>query len=123
MTGSPGGIARLVAAAEPTAPRALHGLLARLATVGLLKGAVVAGHATEASALGGIEIRSIAYDSRRAGPGALFVAIPGARADGHAFLPADLPERGPGSFIRQEGAGALQQVGTVPVLTDLTGAC
>ncbi len=111
MTGSPGGIARLVAAAEPTAPRALHGLLARLATVGLLKGAVVAGHAMEASALGGIEIRSIAYDSRRAGPGALFVAIPGARADGHAFLPAAAAAAAAAALVERPDPGlALPQV-------------
>src|SRR5688500_213377 len=34
------------------------------------------------------EISDIAYDSRRAGPGSLFVAARGEKADGHAFLPA-----------------------------------
>ncbi len=88
MSGSSGEVARLVAAAEPTAPKPLRGLLSRLAAVGLLRGAVRAGAAVDPEALAGVEIRSIAFDSRRAGPGGLFAAIPGARADGHAFLPA-----------------------------------
>ncbi|HEY5628702.1 MAG TPA: Mur ligase domain-containing protein, partial [Candidatus Limnocylindrales bacterium] len=87
MSGSAGEIGRLVAAAEPTTPKRLDGLLARLAAVGLLGGAR-RGTAVDPSSHAGVEIRSLAYDSRRAGPGALFVAIPGARADGHAFLPA-----------------------------------
>jgi UDP-N-acetylmuramoyl-L-alanyl-D-glutamate--2,6-diaminopimelate ligase len=33
------------------------------------------------------EVRSIAYDSRRVEPGALFVAIPGFHRDGHEFVP------------------------------------
>jgi UDP-N-acetylmuramoyl-L-alanyl-D-glutamate--2,6-diaminopimelate ligase len=88
VSGSTGEIARLVAAAEPTAPKRLDGLLARLAAAGLLNGAVRGGAAVDLAVLAGIEIRSLAYDSRRAGPEGLFVAIPGARADGHAFLPA-----------------------------------
>ena len=38
--------------------------------------------------LGGIEIGGIAVDSREVRPGDLFVALPGIRADGHAFLSA-----------------------------------
>ena len=33
------------------------------------------------------EISSLAYDSRRAGPGTLFFAVPGFTADGHEFAP------------------------------------
>ncbi|MFI5123052.1 MAG: Mur ligase domain-containing protein, partial [Vicinamibacteria bacterium] len=33
------------------------------------------------------EISGLAYDSRRAGPGTLFFAIPGLTADGHLFAP------------------------------------
>jgi UDP-N-acetylmuramoyl-L-alanyl-D-glutamate--2,6-diaminopimelate ligase len=36
---------------------------------------------------GSVEISSLAYDSRRAGPGTLFVCVPGATADGHDFAP------------------------------------
>jgi UDP-N-acetylmuramoyl-L-alanyl-D-glutamate--2,6-diaminopimelate ligase len=37
--------------------------------------------------LGGpsVEVRDLAYDARAVGPGALFFAVPGARADGHDF--------------------------------------
>ena len=34
------------------------------------------------------EVGSVVYDSRKAGPGSLFVAIPGAHVDGHAFAAA-----------------------------------
>ena len=37
---------------------------------------------------GAAEITHLCCDSRKAGPGSLFVALPGARADGHDFLPA-----------------------------------
>lgn len=37
---------------------------------------------------GEAEITALCCDSRRAGPGSLFVALPGARADGHGFVPA-----------------------------------
>ena len=37
-----------------------------------------------------MEITSITADSRRVGPGAVFVAIPGAQADGHDFIGAAL---------------------------------
>src|SRR5206468_6652260 len=33
------------------------------------------------------EIRDLAYDARRAGPGSLFFCVPGTRADGHDFAP------------------------------------
>ncbi len=35
----------------------------------------------------GGEIRSLVYDSRRVGPGALFFAVPGEHTDGHRFVP------------------------------------
>jgi UDP-N-acetylmuramoyl-L-alanyl-D-glutamate--2,6-diaminopimelate ligase len=37
-----------------------------------------------------VEAASLVYDSRRATPGACFAALPGARADGHAFVPQAL---------------------------------
>src|ERR1017187_3454501 len=47
----------------------------------LLQGMVVLHTAADA----GAKIRNLAYDSREAGPGTLFFAIHGARADGHAY--------------------------------------
>jgi UDP-N-acetylmuramoyl-L-alanyl-D-glutamate--2,6-diaminopimelate ligase len=34
-----------------------------------------------------VEVRDLAYDARAVGPGALFFAVPGTRADGHDFAP------------------------------------
>ena len=36
---------------------------------------------------GSVEVRDLAYDARSVGPGALFFAVPGERADGHDFAP------------------------------------
>lgn len=36
---------------------------------------------------GRVAVSDVAYDSRAAGPGALFFCVPGARADGHDFAP------------------------------------
>jgi UDP-N-acetylmuramoyl-L-alanyl-D-glutamate--2,6-diaminopimelate ligase len=46
------------------------------------------GVAAELSGEGSVEIRDLAYDSRRAGPGTLFFCFPGERTDGHDFAPA-----------------------------------
>jgi UDP-N-acetylmuramoyl-L-alanyl-D-glutamate--2,6-diaminopimelate ligase len=40
-----------------------------------------------------VEVRDLAYDARAVGPGALFFAVPGGRADGHDFAP-EAVERG-----------------------------
>jgi UDP-N-acetylmuramoyl-L-alanyl-D-glutamate--2,6-diaminopimelate ligase len=40
-----------------------------------------------------VEVRDLAYDARAAGPGTLFFAVPGSRADGHDFAP-EAVERG-----------------------------
>jgi UDP-N-acetylmuramoyl-L-alanyl-D-glutamate--2,6-diaminopimelate ligase len=48
-----------------------------------------------AEVLGGlsVEVRDLAYDARSVGPGTLFFAVPGERADGHDFA-AEAVERG-----------------------------
>jgi UDP-N-acetylmuramoyl-L-alanyl-D-glutamate--2,6-diaminopimelate ligase len=51
----------------------------------------------ERQADGGIEIAEVTYDSRRAGPGTLFVAIRGHAADGNEFIEA----------ARRKGAAAV----------------
>ena len=45
-----------------------------------------------------MEISSISYDSRTLCPGALFVALPGAKTDGHRYLDAAL-ERGAAAVV------------------------
>ena len=47
-----------------------------------------AGVAAELRGDGSVEIRDLAYDSRRVSPGTLFFCFPGERTDGHDFAPA-----------------------------------
>ena len=60
-----------------------------------------------------VEIFSISYDSRTLRPGALFVALPGEKTDGHRFIPQALargaaavlcavPPEGPGPWLKTE---------------------
>jgi len=54
----------------------------RLAALGAeLSGARVVGDGT-------VEVSSLAYDSRKVGPGTLFFCVPGKKVDGHDFAPA-----------------------------------
>lgn len=60
------------------------------------------------------EITSVCCDSRRAGPGALFAALPGARVDGSSFIPAVLAS-GAAAVVTERrvdapGAAAILQV-------------
>jgi UDP-N-acetylmuramoyl-L-alanyl-D-glutamate--2,6-diaminopimelate ligase len=77
-------LARLLAAAEPAGPRTLGELVARLE----------AGRHLNRISCGGGEARletplaGIVCDSRQVGPGSVFVAISGGRADGHEFVAA-----------------------------------
>ncbi|HEU5287800.1 MAG TPA: UDP-N-acetylmuramoyl-L-alanyl-D-glutamate--2,6-diaminopimelate ligase [Candidatus Limnocylindria bacterium] len=50
---------------------------------------------------GDIEVRTLAYDSRKAAPGAVFVAIRGFHRDGHAFV-ADALARGASAVVAEE---------------------
>jgi len=54
--------------------------------------------------LGGpsVEVRDLAYDARAVGPGALFFAVPGGRADGHDFA-SDAVERGAVALVVERG--------------------
>ena len=61
--------------------------------------AAAAGLALPAGALDA-EVTALAYDSRRAGPGALFFALPGVKADGAAFA-ADAVARGAVAVVSQ----------------------
>ncbi len=86
-------VADLVAAAEPSIPSPLSGLIERLTGEGRLRGARRDGRAIGAAGLADIVIRGVTSDSRAVGPGALFVAIPGRHVDGHEFV-AQAVERG-----------------------------
>jgi UDP-N-acetylmuramoyl-L-alanyl-D-glutamate--2,6-diaminopimelate ligase len=82
----PGTIAARLEAAEPQDPRPLGGLIERLTARGRLHGARDGGRAIGPAALAAVEIRGVTEDSRTAGPGALFVAVPGLHVDGHEFV-------------------------------------
>lgn len=60
------------------------------------------------------EITGICHDSRRAGPGQLFCAVPGEKVDGNAFVPAAL-ERGAAAILSQQPVPATGAVPWVQV--------
>ena len=99
VRGARGGttIADLLASAERHEPGSLGELTARLVGVEGLFGRVVpaspARTASTASMAGEagspateVEVRGLAHDSRRVGPGWLFAAVPGDHVDGHDFV-------------------------------------
>ncbi len=57
-------------------------------------------------------IQTLAHDSRKAGPGTLFVCVPGATVDGHSFA-AQAVERGAVAVLAEHEVG---DIGAVPVL-------
>jgi UDP-N-acetylmuramoyl-L-alanyl-D-glutamate--2,6-diaminopimelate ligase len=79
-------LAALLAAAEPTEPRPLGELIARLQAAGRLHGARDGGRAIGPAALAALPVRSVTDDSRTVRAGTLFVAIPGLHVDGHDFV-------------------------------------
>jgi UDP-N-acetylmuramoyl-L-alanyl-D-glutamate--2,6-diaminopimelate ligase len=81
-------IEALLAAAEPTGSRPLGGLFERLAALGGPIGIRLDGRAVPPVELEGLAVGRPVEDSRRIASGGIFVAIPGARADGHDFLAA-----------------------------------
>ncbi len=115
-------IAGLLADAEPDAPRPLGDLAARLHATGRLKGVVAEGSAgaaagpaqgpgglVGAAAAGGLSelaVRGITYDSRRVAPGWVFIAVPGAHADGHDHLDTAVAS-GASAVVVERAAHAL----------------
>ncbi|HEX5631351.1 MAG TPA: UDP-N-acetylmuramoyl-L-alanyl-D-glutamate--2,6-diaminopimelate ligase [Acidimicrobiia bacterium] len=67
---------------------------------------------------GAVTVDDVTHDSRAAGPGVLFVAVPGARADGHEFVPAAVAAGSPAVCIT---AGHTATVPAI-VVTDTRGA-
>ncbi len=68
-----------LAAAEPAGTRPLGEVVARLAAAGRIPGSLPPVPAE-------LAVHGVAYDSRRVVRGGVFVAVPGAHADGHAFV-------------------------------------
>jgi UDP-N-acetylmuramoyl-L-alanyl-D-glutamate--2,6-diaminopimelate ligase len=71
-----------LADAEPRVARPLATLIDRLRAAGRLRGV----EAADGAGPRGVLVRGVTHDSRRVGPGMLFVAVPGAHADGHAHV-------------------------------------
>jgi UDP-N-acetylmuramoyl-L-alanyl-D-glutamate--2,6-diaminopimelate ligase len=84
-------------AVEPRDPRPLRTLIDRLIAEGHLRGARIRGRAAAPIDLAEVPVHGVTDDSRRAGGGAIFVAIPGEHVDGHDYAAAAL----------RAGAGAL----------------
>jgi UDP-N-acetylmuramoyl-L-alanyl-D-glutamate--2,6-diaminopimelate ligase len=49
-----------------------------------------------------VEVESLAYDSRKVGPGALFFCVPGEKVDGHGFGPAAIEAGAVGLVVERE---------------------
>ncbi|HEY3524493.1 MAG TPA: Mur ligase domain-containing protein, partial [Candidatus Limnocylindrales bacterium] len=88
MTAPGATIEARLAAAEPSNPRPLGGLLERLAALGLIVGARLDGRPIGTPALAATAVRGPTEDSRRVGEGSIFVALPGEHVDGHSFVGA-----------------------------------
>src|SRR3954469_17020970 len=80
---------QLAVAAEP---------VGRLAAQMNLERVIAALAPTDVVHRASVEISDLAYDTRAAGPGALFFCIPGERYDGHAFA-RDAVERGAAALV------------------------
>lgn len=61
-----------------------------------------------------VEITSVVYDSRRAGPGAVFVALPGTRTDGHDHV-AEAAARGAAAVVVERPVAVPGELGVLQV--------
>jgi UDP-N-acetylmuramoyl-L-alanyl-D-glutamate--2,6-diaminopimelate ligase len=89
-------IGQLLAEAEPDSTRRLGELIERLEAEGRLRtvrmpsastGPTAAG-STEPMAVGSLQVRGLAFDSRHVESGYIFVAVPGEHVDGHDYVTA-----------------------------------
>jgi len=75
-----------IAAAGPSGPRPLAGLLARLEAATLLRGARRDDLPIGVGGVGDVPVRGVTEDSREVRPGTLFVAVPGFHVDGTEYV-------------------------------------
>ncbi len=68
-----------------------------------------------------VEIAGLHYDSREVGPGTLFVAVPGERADGHAFA-VQAFEKGASALVVERELSVPLPQGVVPAVRPILGA-
>lgn len=86
-------MAEVLAAAEPSEPRPLRELIARLEASGELRGVVSAGDSSAGTgratqAVEAVQVRRLTSDSRRIRADSIFIAISGIHSDGHDFVAA-----------------------------------
>ncbi len=72
---------------------------------------------SEMAAAANLEIRGLTADSRRVRPGDLFAALPGARADGRAFI-ADAAARGAVAVLAPTGSELPAEARHLALITD-----
>jgi UDP-N-acetylmuramoyl-L-alanyl-D-glutamate--2,6-diaminopimelate ligase len=90
-------------AGEAPAPRPTIAAVRLEELVGVADGARIVGD-------GSVEVESLAYDSRRVEPGALFFCVPGERADGHEFAAAAVEAGAVALVVERELDLAVPQV-------------
>ncbi len=112
MSPGPTHLERLVETAVPREPRPLGDLLARLEAAGLVREVRPGGPASTAAEVSGTGVSLVTEDSRGAGPGALFVAVPGFHVDGHDFVARAASAGAAAALVERpvEGAGIPQVV-------------
>ncbi len=100
-------LTRTLEAAEPVGTRPLGELIARLKADGGPVTIVDRGAPVDLASVGSRAIGGIGDDSRRIRPGDLFVAVLGARTDGHDHLPAAFAAGAAGAIVERavEGPG------------------
>jgi UDP-N-acetylmuramoyl-L-alanyl-D-glutamate--2,6-diaminopimelate ligase len=86
------------------------GALPRLC--GVMRLAALAAGASGARIVGdgSVEVDSLAYDSRKVGPGTLFFCVPGEKVDGHEFGPAAVEAGAVGLVVEREVEVEVAQV-------------
>jgi len=80
----------------------------------LLSRLLKAAQLTPKSQRGDVEVTSVVCDSREAGPGTCFVAIPGTSTDGHRFI-SDAVSAGSSAVICEDSSAAVDGVPTALV--------
>lgn len=63
---------------------------------------------------GGVEVSGLAYDSRKAGKGSVFVCISGAKSDGHAYI-KEVAEKGAAAVVVEKEAEVPEDVAVIRV--------
>jgi len=112
LSPEPTSLERLIETAVGREPRALGGLLDRLDAAGLVLEVRAGGASANADDVAATGITLVTEDSRGAGPGTLFVAVPGFHVDGHDFMARAAAAGAAAALVERpvEGVGIPQVV-------------